>query len=299
MRAVVTLAGEGTRMLPWTRGLRKEFLPLFDRSTEGAPVLKPVAHLVLETLLAGGADEVTLVVGGKDLPFVQNYFTVDREFLRRHADKVERLAETRRFYRALSGLRFHFAIQASARGFGDALLQAEPFVGRDGFVLHAGDAVLLERERGALVRRLAELQSKESLDVVLLVRRVADPRRYGVIEGVPNGRYGGMLRLDVTGMEEKPARPRSHWAATAAYAFSPRIFEGLHATRRRSRAKELEVTDAIRWLLGHGGKVAALVLAPQFGEWRSVGSPEGYLTALQRSRQRVGRPGARSVVRSR
>ena len=48
MRGVLTLAGEGTRMLPWTRGLRKEFLPLFDGgSVSGPPVLKPVAHLVL------------------------------------------------------------------------------------------------------------------------------------------------------------------------------------------------------------------------------------------------------------
>src|ERR1700674_4567784 len=98
MRGVLTLAGEGTRMLPWTRGLRKEFLPLYDRSPTGAPVLKPVAHLVLESMIDAGVQDVTLVVGAKDLAFVQNYFTVDREFLDRHAHQPDRLKETRRFY---------------------------------------------------------------------------------------------------------------------------------------------------------------------------------------------------------
>lgn len=283
MRGVLTLAGEGTRMLPWTRGLRKEFLPLFDRSTNGAPVLKPVAHLVLEALVAAGIDDVTLVVGAKDVASVRQYFTVDPGFLRRHSDKADRLAETRRFYRTLQGLKLHFAVQSRPRGFGDAVLQAEPFVGPEGFLLHAADAALLEPHRGTLIARLGRLRALEGLDAVLLVRRVADPTRYGVVEGRPQGRFEGSPRLVVTGMEEKPKRPRSQWAATAVYAFSPRLFDGLRAVRTARHPAELEVTDAIQWLIAHGGRVAALVLRPSDGEWRSVGSPDGYLKALKRT----------------
>jgi dTDP-glucose pyrophosphorylase len=289
MHGVVTLAGEGTRMLPWTRGIRKEFLPLFDWTPGSAPVLKPVAHLVLETMIGAGADDVTLVVNPRDLSFVQNYFTVDREFLRRHADKADRLAETRRFYRTLSGLRLHFAIQNHARGFGDAVLQAQPFVAGGNFILQAGDAVLIEPHRGALLGRLARLLEAERLDAVILVRRVSDPSRYGVVEVDPWGRFEGLRRFHVIGMEEKPAHPRSSWAATAAYAFSPRLFEGFHAVLREKKLRELEVTDAIRWLIAHGGRVAALVLTPTVGEWRSVGSPEGYLRAVARTRNLLAR----------
>lgn len=293
MKGVLTLAGEGTRMLPWTRGLRKEFLPLFDRVPRGAPVLKPVAHMVLETLVAAGIDDVTFVVGAKDLEFVHSYFRVDRELLHRHADKADRLKETQRFYDKLEGLQLHFAVQTAALGFGDAVLQAEPYVGEDGFILHAADAVLVEHSPGRLVGTIARLQSTEGLDAVLLVRRVADPTRYGVVEGTRNGRFEGLPRLAVTGMEEKPTRPRSHWAATAAYGFSPRLFEGLRAVREAEHPKELEVTDAIRWLLAHDGKVAALVLTPSAGEWRSVGSPEGYLRALKRTQSFAARPRSR------
>jgi UTP--glucose-1-phosphate uridylyltransferase len=284
MHGVLTLAGEGTRMLPWTRGIRKEFLPLFDWTKGRSAVLKPVAHLVLEAMVEAGVDDLTLVVSPKDLHFVQNYFAVDHELLRRHADKRERLAETKHLYRLLNRLQLHFALQTAPRGFGDAVLQAEPFVGGRPFVLHAADAVLIEPHRGKLLQQLAALRERGDYDAVLLVRHVADPTRYGVVEGRVAGRFRGLRYLSVAGMEEKPARPKSHWAATAAYAFSPKLFEGLRAVQRKHRPKELEVTDAIRWMMDEGGKVAALILAPRAGEWRSVGSPEGYLRAIRRSR---------------
>jgi dTDP-glucose pyrophosphorylase len=293
MHGVLTLAGEGTRMLPWTRGLRKEFLPLYDHNPDGDPVLKPVAHLVLETLVEAGVDDVTLVVGAKDLAFVQNYFSIDQEFLARHSHHAERLATTRRFYRTLKGLRLRYAVQSAPLGFGDAVLQAEPYVGHSPFILHAADAVLLEPKRGALLRTMSRLLELESSDAVLLVRRVADPTRYGVVEGIADGRFGGLPKLKVTGMEEKPKRPKSPWAATAAYAFSPKLFDALRWVQSNDHPRELEVTAAIQHLLSTGGRVSALVLTTRAGEWRSVGSPEGFARALQRTRHRTRRARAR------
>jgi dTDP-glucose pyrophosphorylase len=283
MRGVLTLAGEGTRMLPWSRGLRKEFLPLYDRGDDGRPVLKPVAHLVLETLSGAGVDDVTLVVGAHQLDFVRNYFSVSDRFLRRHADHPDRLVETRRFYDRLSRLRLRYAVQPSPRGFGDAVLRAERSIGRQPFILHAADAVLIEPRRGALPRRMMALRDRDDLDAVLLVRRVRDPRRYGVVEGKPAGLVDGVRQLHVTRMTEKPTRPRSSWAATAVYAFAPSIFTALSAVRRAHPTRELEVTDAIESIIGSGGRVAALALSQSLGEWRSVGSPEGFHRALRRT----------------
>lgn len=268
-------------MLPWSRGLRKEFLPLYDRGLNGSPVLKPVAHLVLETLMGAGISDVTLVVQPRDLPFLRNYLTVDRLFLERHNHHPERLAETREFYDQLADLRIRYALQQRPVGFGDAVLRAEPHVGREPFLLHASDALLEESHRGALPRAMGELLSAEHLDAVLLVRRVEDPRRYGVVQARAAGTHGRWRRLHVTAIEEKPSRPRSHWAATAVYAFSPHLFDALRAVRKRSATgAELEVTSGIQELLARGGTVAALVLDPA-SSWRSVGSPEGFLRALR------------------
>ena len=284
MEAVLTLAGEGTRMLPWSRGLRKEFLPLYDRGSNGVPVLKPVAHLVVESLVAAGAFHLTIVHQPRDAQSVRNYFSVDPAFLRRHRQHGERLTETRRLYDTLRRLRISYAVQPRPRGFGDAVLQAKRAVGGQRFFLHAGDGVLVEPRRGTLLRAMGALIEREDLDAVLLVRKVADPRRYGVVEGRPGRSVDGLRRLDVDAMVEKPPRPRSHWAATAAYAFRPSIFEALEQYRREERPHELELTDGIRTLLADGGRVASLVMSPRVGEWWSVGSPEGFRRALARTR---------------
>jgi UTP--glucose-1-phosphate uridylyltransferase len=284
MEAVVTLAGEGTRMLPWSRGLRKEFLPLYDRGSNGEPVLKPVAHIVVETLVAAGAYHLTIVHQPRDAESVRNYFSIDPGFLRRHRHHGDRLAETRHLYDTLRRLRISYAVQGRPSGFGDAVLRAKGFVGGQRFFLHAGDAVLLESHRGRLLRAMAALLEREDLDAVLLVRKVADPRRYGVVEGRPGRPVDGIRRFDVDAMVEKPARPRSHWAATAVYAFRPSIFAALEQYRHEKHPKELELTDGIRTLLSDGGRVAGLVMTPSVGEWWSVGSPEGFRRALARTR---------------
>ena len=301
MRGILTLAGEGSRMLPWTRGLRKELLPLCDRGLTGTPVMKPVANFVLETLIDAGINDVVLVVGGQDGgASVQNYFTIDHEFLARLADKPERLRDIRAVYERLENVRLRFAVQSEPRGFGDAVLKAQPFVGANPFVLHAGDAVLLERHRGHVPALLGRLRDRDDLDAVLFVRKVPNPRNYGVVEGRVVGREGDLRRLHVTGMEEKPTHPRSSWAATAVYCFSPRIFGALKKLAREEPDQELELTAGIQELLRQGGRVAALVLDPRFADWRSVGSPEGYIRALRRTYTiaRTGRAfGVPSTVR--
>jgi len=270
-------------MLPWSRGLRKEFLPLFDVGRDHEPVLKPVAHIVLETMMGAGVTDVTLVVQPRDRATVENYFRIDRAFLARHAGHSDRLAETRAFYDRLRRLRLRFALQPRPNGFGAAVLCAAPEVGSAPFLLHACDAVLDEPHRGALPRAMAELLRTEELDAVLLVRRVRDPRRYGVVEARAAGRYRQWRRLEVERMEEKPARPRSNWAATAVYAFSPRLFGALRQVHARRPSAELEVTAGIEELLGSGGRIAALVAAAP-ARWRSVGSPDGFYRALRATR---------------
>jgi UTP--glucose-1-phosphate uridylyltransferase len=290
VQAVITLAGEGTRMLPWSRGLRKEFLPLYDRGENGALVLKPVAHLVMESLIGAGAELVNIVVQPRDAGAIQAYFTVDHEFLRRHRRHEDRLVETRRFYTTLDTLRFVYTLQPRPAGFGDAVLRTEPVIGRNPFLLHAGDGVVVESHRGAALRAMAELRERENLDAVILARKVADPRRYGVMEGHRGKAVGPYPRLDLTRMVEKPEHPRSHWAAAAVYVFGPRLFPALEVVRKTKRSPELELTDGIQKMIADGGRVAALLLGPRTGSWRSVGSPEGYGRALAATRKVADQP---------
>lgn len=269
-------------MLPWSRSLRKEFLPLFDQTREGSgPVLKPVAHLVVETLMGAGVDDLTLVVQPRDRTTVENYFTVDHSLLERVGHHPERLTATREFYRRLRSLRLRYVEQPKPLGFGDAVLRARDSVADRPFLLHASDAYIAEPRRGQVLRAMGRLLLRERLDAVLLVRRVQNPRRYGVVEVDNAGRFLGWRRLRVTAIQEKPDRPRSSWAATAAYAFRPAIFDGIRRAARAHRsAGELELTWGIEQLVRDGRRVGALVLSRP-AVWLSVGSPEQYLHALR------------------
>ncbi len=238
-------------------------------------------------MMDAGVTDVTLVVQPRDLSLIQDYFTVDTSFLERHGEHPERLVETRDFYEKLRDLRIRYAVQPRTLGFGDAVLCAEPYLGSEPFLLQASDGVVLEGRRGAVHRAMGELLRSEKLDAVVLVRRVVDPRRYGVVEGRIVGRYAAWTRIDVDRMEEKPDHPRSHWAATAVYAFSPRIFDGLRAARSAgAEGAELELTAGIQSTIAAGGRVAALLLESATG-WRSVGSPDGYLRALRATKART------------
>ena len=127
MRAVITLAGEGSRMLPVTKGLRKEMLPLFYKGQGGVPVLAPVAHLVVNSLHAAGADHATMVVG-RDAEAILKYFTHDGSLLDRHAHHQDRLVETLALYDLLAQMQFTWVVQSKPAGFGDALLTAAPAI---------------------------------------------------------------------------------------------------------------------------------------------------------------------------
>ncbi len=286
MRAVITLAGDGSRMLPWSQALRKEFLPVFAPGLL-PPTLKPVAHLAVESVVRAGAESVTLVVRPDDRPTIERSFAVSAAYADRHRHHPERLRESRRLGRLVRRARLLYAVQRRPLGFGDAVLRARPSVGRSPFWLHAGDGAILSARPEEVLRRMARLREREALDAVLLVRRVADPRRYGVIEGRRAAPVDGVPRIDVERMEEKPARPRSPWAATAVYAFAPTIFDALDRVRRTARPAELEVTDGIRSLLAAGGRVAALALPARLGAWGSVGSPDSFYRTLRASRRLV------------
>ena len=238
--------------------------------------------------MGAGVSDLTLVVRPRDESIVSNYFTVDPGLLQRLGHHPDRLGGTRELYARLSRLRLRYIRQPRATGFGEAVLRAGRAVGSRPFLVHASDAFLDEPNRGEVPRAMGRLLVSEGLDAVLLVRRVRDPRRYGVVEASPMGRFGRWRRLEVHGMVEKPARPKSTWAATAVYAFRPELFAALREVRRtRSPRSELELTDGIQGLLDRGGRVAALVLAAP-ATWRSVGSPESYYRALHATHLRIG-----------
>lgn len=274
-KAVITAGGLGTRLLPFTKELPKEMLPLF--AEEGNTVmLKPLLQAVFEQLYDVGFREFCFVVG-KEKRAIEDHFTPDYDFLNYLLSngKSEIATSLSTFYEKIKESVLFFVNQPSPKGFGDAVLRAKPFANED-FLLHAGDTYIVSNENKH-IKRLLSVHEKYKADATLLVYEVEDPRRYGVI--TPGSLSSDVI--EVVEVEEKPEKPKSHLAIAPVYVFNPIIFKALQNIKE-GKGGELQLTDAIGKLIEWGLKVVAVKLSNE-EESLDIGTPETYLDAINKS----------------
>lgn len=273
--AVIPSAGMGTRLLPATKQQPKEMLPVFVKGPRGLVFLKPVIQLVFERLYDAGMRKFFFVVG-KGKRSIEDQFTLDNDFMDqvRKLEKHQLVKQMEQFCRRVRDSSIVFINQPEPLGFGDAVLRAKGFTGRDPFLVHAGDDLIISRNLKYFSRLMRTFETQEA-DATFCVQKVRDPTKYGVVE---TDRIGpGIYR--VKHVEEKPRHPKSRIAIVALYAFNERIYHYIENARERS-GHELELTDAIEALVKDGGKVYAVEL--NSNETRiDIGTPESYWNALR------------------
>jgi UTP--glucose-1-phosphate uridylyltransferase len=276
-RAVITAAGEGSRMLPLTRGIRKEMLPLYCRNSKSGLSMKPTLHLILEQLYELGIRSFCFVVREGE-HMVQDYFTLRPEYIESLKSAKKYSPEIEDLRNLLSDIELKYVYQRTPKGFGDAVLSAKSFVSDDEFLLHAGDGYLLRGKK----LLLDLIQKHDSLDAsaTLIVRKVEDPSKYGVV--TPGDSAPGGV-LEVKAVEEKPKRPTSNLALLPIYAFKPDIMDLLTGVNP-GKTGEVELTDGIMQLIRTKGRVFALRLEDTDSQWLSVGNADRYFTSLQASK---------------
>jgi glucose-1-phosphate thymidylyltransferase len=158
------------------------------------------------------------------------------------------------------GLRIRYLPQDAPRGLAHAVLIARDHLGDDDFLMYLGDNVLL----GGLAE-IVDTFTEHRPDSLVTVTKVADPRHYGIAE---IGAGDRVVRL-----VEKPSVPASDLAMTGVYLFTPAVHEAVRGIRPGHRG-ELQITDAIQWLVDHGGDVRAHVFD---GYWKDTGQIEDLL----------------------
>ena len=272
IKAVLTAAGLGTRMLPMTKEMPKEMLPVFLKSRNNYVIL-PMLQLIYEQLYGLKIRDYCFVVG-RDKQSIKNHFTPDVNFQNFLSQKNNSIMN--KFYKKLENSNLGWVNQSKPYGFGDAVRQSEKFVGKDNFLVHGGDvAILSNGKKNQSLKTLIKLGSNSTASAILLFRKVIDPKRHGVptLEKISKERYL------VKNVIEKPSKPKSNFGLLPIYLFTPRIFEKLKQIIP-GKGNEYQLTDAIQKLIDDNERVIAIPIKP-YETVIDVGTISSYKAALE------------------
>jgi UTP--glucose-1-phosphate uridylyltransferase len=264
-KAVLPVAGLGTRFLPATKAIPKEMLTVVD---------KPLIQYAVEECIASGIEHVIFVTGRRKSA-IEDHFDL--------APELESFLEERgkpehaKMVREISGgLHFSYTRQSEALGLGHAVLCAAELVGDEPFAVLLGDVIM----EGAVpaTRELKEIYEATGAGAIH-VERVPRERVhfYGIVDTVAGKNSGpGEKVLRVKDLVEKPTAEKapSNLGITGRYVLPPEIFEYLAETKPGAGG-EIQLTDGLRRLAADGKLMACIY----DGRTHDAGDKLGFLQA--------------------
>jgi glucose-1-phosphate thymidylyltransferase len=200
---------------------------------------KPVLFYGIEALAQAGIDEIGIIIAPET-----------GEEIREAAGDGSRF-----------GVRITYIVQDAPSGLAHAVLTAEPFLGEESFVMYLGDNLL----QGGIVDLVERFKTAEC-DALILLTPVPDPENYGVAE-LDGDRVVRLL--------EKPRSPVSDLALVGVYMFTAAVHDAARAISPSVRG-ELEITDAIQYLVDGGARVEPHIVS---GWWKDTGQLADMLEA--------------------
>jgi glucose-1-phosphate thymidylyltransferase len=232
VKGLILSGGAGTRLRPITHTSAKQLVPVAN---------KPILFYGIEDMVEAGITEIGIITGDTG-PEIR-----------------EAVGDGSRW-----GATVTYIPQDAPLGLAHCVLIAREFLGDDDFVMYLGDN-LLRQGIAEFVERFEEDRHQSVApgstvpSAQILLARVSDPQRFGVAEIGPDG--------EVLHLVEKPENPPSDLALVGVYLFDSSIHEAV-ATIAPSPRGELEITDAIQWLIDNGHRVRHEVLE---GWWKDTG----------------------------
>lgn len=262
-RAVIPVAGKGTRFLPATKQVPKEMIPIINL---------PMIHYVVEEAILSGIEQVVFITAtGKNA--IEDYF--DRNFdLEDYLVKNGKIKELELVQKIGNLVEVTSIRQKEQLGLGHAVLCAKDVVGNEPFAVILGDEIV--RGPNPVTKQLIEISEKHKGANVVGVMEI-DPKetfRYGVVKGNYTDNSKKTLRMETMVEKPKPEVAPSNLATPGRYIFRPEIFDALKVIPR-GVGGEYQLTDAINMLASNSEVYAHIFNGNRF----DTGSIEGYLNA--------------------
>ncbi len=266
-KAVIPVAGLGTRMLPITKAIPKEMLPIVD---------KPMIQYIVDECAAAGLTEIVLVTHSSKNA-IENHFDTSYELESMLEKRVKRqqLAEVQGI--TPKGVTIMHVRQGNAKGLGHAILCAYPVVGDEPFAVVLPDVLVDDTLYDAKTDNLAYMmkQYEETGLSQILVEEVPhnEVDKYGIVDLGGEALVCGQSSKIIQAVEKPDAdKAPSNLSIMGRYVFSPKLWQCLERTPL-GMSDEIQLTDAIDLLILEE-RVEATLLA---GKSHDCGSKQGYL----------------------
>ena len=261
-KAIIPAAGLGTRLLPNTKSIPKEMLPLVD---------KPVIQYIVEEAVAAGIEEI-LIITNRGKSAIENYFDYAPDLEERLI--LDGKPHDARIVREVADMAdVYFLRQKETKGLGHAVWRAKSFVGDEPFAILLGDDIMLS-ETPVLKQLVTAAEANECSAVA--VRQVPDELivKYSSVK-LEEKLSDRVYRI--SDMNEKPTLEEklSDYAILGRYVLTPAIFDILEHTAP-GRNNEIQLTDGMKELC-HREKMCAVDFE---GRRYDTGNLKGYLEAI-------------------
>ena len=261
-KAIIPAAGLGTRLLPNTKSIPKEMLPLVD---------KPVIQYIVEEAVSAGIEEILIITNRGKSP-IEDYFDYSPDLEERLIkDGKQDEAETVRAVADMADV--FFLRQKETKGLGHAIWRAKTFVGDEPFAILLGDDIMLSEK--PVLKQLVEAAEEHSCSAIA-VREVPDELivKYSSVK-LEEQLSERVFRIG--DMNEKPTLEEkfSNYAILGRYVLTPAIFDILAHTAP-GRNNEIQLTDGMKELC----RIEPMCAVDFEGRRYDTGNLKGYLEAI-------------------
>ena len=288
-RAIIPVAGFGTRLYPATRGLKKDFFPI--PCPDG--MVRPVILILLEELVQSGIEEICLVLGSEEeRQQYANFF--ERPLAPEHMNKLNKESQEYENRILDIGKRLRYVYQKEKRGFGHAVYQAAQFANGEPVLLMLGDTLYRSLTNKPCALQLIEQYERYNrLIVGLYPVDVREVGHFGIMKGVWEDKDERIL--NVSTLYEKPTSAyaeeflsvrnqkgeKEYCSVFGQYILTPEVFEQLQADIQRAdeegTTREIELTSALETVRSRIGMMGVRLNSQRF----DMGNPAALVDTVK------------------